>query len=60
MTETELEKIANISMKDFRKNNFFNLKDVLEKQPILQNYEKALYITSDYGEIFFVYSAKSE
>ena len=47
-------------MKNFRKNNHFNLKDILENQPTILGYEKALYITSDYGELFFIYNAKSE
>lgn len=60
MSEAEIEKLANISMKNFRKNNHFNLKDILENQPTILGYEKALYITSDYGELFFIYNAKSE
>lgn len=60
MSETEIEKLANISMNDFRKNNHFNLKDILENQPAILGYERALYITSDYGELFFVYNAKSK
>lgn len=57
MTETDLEKVTNISMKDFRANTHFTLKDVLEKQPQVPNYEKALYISSDYRELFFVYNS---
>ena len=60
MTETELEKILGISMKDFRKNMHFSLKDELEKQPEINNYQKAFCVGSDFNMLFFVYNATSE
>ena len=56
MSEQKLEKIANISMKNFRKQNHFSLKDELEKQPIISNYRKAFFIGLDYETLFFVYN----
>ena len=59
MTESELEKILNISIKNFRKNTHFSLKDQLEKQPLVSNYNDAFCISSDFGILFFVYNSKT-
>ena len=56
MSEQKLEKIANISMKNFRKQNHFSLKDALEKQPIVSDYRNALFTSLDYETLFFVYN----
>ncbi len=55
MSEQQLGKISNISMKDFRKQNHLSLKDALEKQPIVSDYRKALFTSLDYETLFFIY-----
>lgn len=60
VSERNLEKIANISMKDFKKQNHLSLKDILEKQPIISNYKKAFFTSLDYETLFFVYDFISE
>lgn len=60
VSERKLEKIANISMKNFRKQNHLSLKDALEKQPTILNYKKAFFTSLDYEMLFFVYDFISE
>ena len=60
MSEQKLEKITNISMKNFRKQNHFCLKDVLEKQPTVVGYRKAFFTILGYDEIFFIYDSIDE
>ncbi len=60
MSEQQLGKISNISMKDFRKQNHLSLKDALEKQPIVSDYRNAFFVSLDYETLFFVYDFISE
>lgn len=60
VSEQRLEKMTSTSMKDFRKQNHFCLKDVLEKQPTVTGYRKAFFSSLGYDAIFYIYDSIDE